>query len=368
MTSESAGAMLTARGPDSDAARRLGALGYVAGGTPSGRRAGTLPDPRDNVATYRALNHARERLEKGASRDGISTLQALVLEDPELEPARRLLREYWREHRQAREGLAWFAAASARRPDSVSLLVDVGTMQRAAGQLDRAAATFETALAKAPDSADVLAAAGETLRDAGRDERALELFRKATAQTADAAPKMRVAETLIKLGRLSEADGVASQALAADPHISGAHYLLAQIAERQHDLPKAEREYRAEMIASSWDYRAPFNLAQLVGARGDRAQQVALLESIPRISPQFAEGYFYLAKALLDLGDRARFPSAMDAARRGLEIDPNSPTAPLGHYVLADINRLQGRMADANRELQLGRDLERRTHGPDKHP
>ena len=351
-----------ARGLDPDAARRLGALGYVGGGSPvSATPSKTLPDPKDKTATYRALNHARELLDKGASREGVAALQAVVLEDPDLEPARRLLREYWLEHRQVRDGIAWFAAASARRPKAVPLLVELGTLQRAAGQLDRASATFDRALAKAPDSVEVLTAAGETLRDAGRDERALELFTKAAAHTPDAPPHMHVAESLIKIGRLSEADRVLSEALAQDPHISGAHYLLAQIAERQHDAARAEREYRLEMSVSSWDYRAPFNLAQLLGARGDRAGQVALLESIPRVAPQFGEVYFYLAKALLDLGDRARFPEAIDAAERGLRLAPNSPTAPLGHYVLSDIYTLDGRTADAQRELRLGRQLEQRT-------
>ena len=224
----------------------------------------------------------------------------------------------------------------------------------------RATATFEKALAKAPESIEVLTAAGEALRDVGRDERALELFGKAAALGPDAPPRMRLAETLIRMGRLSEADSVLTAALAADPHLSGAHFLLAQVAEGQRDLARADREYRLEMSVSSWDYRAPFNLAQLVGARGDQAQQVALLESIPRIAPDFAEAHFFLAKALLDLGDRARFADAIRAAEHGLRLAPDSPSAPLAHYVLADIYRLQGRTSDAQREQRLGQASARR--------
>jgi arylsulfatase A-like enzyme/tetratricopeptide (TPR) repeat protein len=357
-----AGRTPTARGLDPDAARRLGALGYVGGGSFSSPvPSKSLPDPKEKTAVYRALTRARELLEKRSDREGIAALQAIVLDEPDLEAARRVLRDYWLERRQARVGIAWFTFAAGRRPDAMPLLVELGTMQRAAGQIDRAIATFDKVLARAPDDVEALTAAAETLRDAGRDERALELFKRAAAQGPDTEPRMRVAETLIKMGRLSEADRVLSEALAANPHISGAHYLLAQIAERQRDLARAEREYRLEIAVSSWDYRAPFNLSQLVGARGDHAQQVALLESIPPIAPQFGEGYLYLAKALLDLGDRARFPEAIDAAQRGLRLAPNSPTAPLGHYVLADIYDLQARTADAQRERQLGRALEQRT-------
>jgi arylsulfatase A-like enzyme/tetratricopeptide (TPR) repeat protein len=362
MTASDASAPPSARGLDPDAARRLGALGYVGGGSlMSAATANARPDPKDKTAIYRALTHARELLEKGSTRDGIAALQAVVLREPDLEPARRLLRDYWLAHHQAREGIAWFAAAVERQRDATPLLVELGTMQRAAGQLDRAIATLDKALAKAPDSIEVLSASAEALRAAGKDERALQLFKKAAAHGPDAPPRMRVAETLIKMGRLSEADQVLSEAIAQDAHISGAHYLLAQVAEGQHDLARAEREYRLEMTVSSWDYRAPFNLAQLLGARGDRLAQVALLESIPRIAPDFGEAYFYLAKALLDLGDRSRFSEAIDAAELGLRKAPNSPSAPLGHYVLADIYHLQGRTTDAQRQLQLGRAVEQRT-------
>jgi arylsulfatase A-like enzyme/tetratricopeptide (TPR) repeat protein len=359
ITARHASAPPIARGLDPDAAQRLGSLGYI--GTGISDRAlvsATRPDPSDKAGLYRSLTRARALLEKGESEAGTRELRRIVLEDPELEPARRLLREYWLEHRQIREGLDWFGSAAARRTDSPALLVEVGRFERAAGRLDQAIATFDQALAKQNDSIEALTAAAEALRQAGQNERALDLFKRAASKTSDAPPRMRVAETLIKMGRLTEADQVLSSALAVDSHISGAHYLLAQIAEQQHDLQRAEREYRLEMALSTWDYRAPFNLAALVGGRNDHAEQVGLLESIPRIAPQFPEVYFYLAKALLDLGNPSRLPEAIAAADSGLRLAPRSASAPLGHYVLADIYQLEGRPADSQRELRAGQELE----------
>src|SRR4030095_4553476 len=101
-----------------------------------------------------------------------------------------------------------------------------------------------------------------------------------------------------------------------ETRLAGAHYLLAQIAEQRRDGARAEREYRLEMGIAPWDYRAAFNLAAIVGARKDHRDQVALLESIPPIAPDFSDVFFYLAKALLDLGDRSRFPEAAAAPRK----------------------------------------------------
>lgn len=123
---------------------------------------------------------------------------------------------------------------------------------------------------------------------------------------------------------------------------------------------RAATEYRQEVDVSPWDYRARFNLALLVGQAGDHREQLALLESIPKLAPNFYDVYFYLAKALLDAGDSGRFQDAIAAAQHGLNMAPASASAPLGHYVLADIYRLQGKQADSQREVALGRELERR--------
>ena len=51
-------------------------------------------------------------------------------------------------------------------------------------------------------------------------------------------------------------------------------------------------------------------------------------------------------------------------ARKGLELEPRSAQAPLGHYVLADVFSKRGRMADAQRELAAGRALEPKSAKP----
>lgn len=351
---------------DAEAARRLASLGYVGGAPSLPSSADTLADPKDRVETYRSLVRARELLNSGDDRAGTRLLEKTVLGEPDLEPARRLLREYWLQRKLVGRGLDWFSAAARQHPDAVSLLIELGAFQRAAGRLDDAVVTFEKALARAPNSIDALSGAAETLREAGRLDHALELFKKAAAQSTDAVPTMRVAETLIRMGRLDEAEQILTSAIAANPKLGGAHYLLALVAEQHGDGTRAERDYRLEMGITPWDHRAPFNLAMLVGQRRDFQTQLALLESIPRIAPDFAEVHFFLAKALLDLGDRRRFPDAIAAARRGLQMAPESPQAALGHYVLADLYTLEGRAADAARELRLARQLEDSVSGARK--
>ena len=65
-----------------------------------------------------------------------------------------------------------------------------------------------------------------------------------------------------------------------------------------------------------------------------------------------------MAKLYLDL--QQNLEEAMALARKGIELNPRSEYAPLGHYIIADIYGRQGRAAEAAREAAVGRALESR--------
>jgi tetratricopeptide (TPR) repeat protein len=100
-----------------------------------------------------------------------------------------------------------------------------------------------------------------------------------------------------------------------------------------------------------------FNAARLLQQRGAGADALALFERAVTVNARFAEGHFYLAQARLAAGD---LDGAATAARAGLTLDRASSTAPLGHFVLADVAMRQGRMAEAAKEFEHGKALERR--------
>ena len=58
----------------------------------------------------------------------------------------------------------------------------------------------------------------------------------------------KLAQTMFLMGRIADAERTVSAALAADSHAAGAHYLLAQIAERRGRRVQAEREYRSDIV------------------------------------------------------------------------------------------------------------------------
>ena len=92
---------------------------------------------------------------------------------------------------------------------------------------------------------------------------------------------------------------------------------------------------------------------------GNLDRQIELYDAALESNPDFARGYFLLAKLLMDNGrdmDRAE-----QLAREGLERDLEHLAGPLGYHVLADILNRSGRPAEAREAARRGREIQ----GPD---
>jgi tetratricopeptide (TPR) repeat protein len=85
---------------------------------------------------------------------------------------------------------------------------------------------------------------------------------------------------------------------------------------------------------------------------------VAELQEAIKYNKKFARSYLFLAKAYLDLNEN--FDEAISLAKKGLELEPEAESAPLGHYILADIYNRLGRWADYSAEVEKGRALEQK--------
>ena len=79
-------------------------------------------------------------------------------------------------------------------------------------------------------------------------------------------------------------------------------------------------------------------------------------ESSIEYNPDFVEGHVFLAKLLMDSGGSLVRAEAL--ARRGIELDPQGESGPLGYYVLADILNRTGRRAEAQRVVAEGQRIQ----------
>jgi tetratricopeptide (TPR) repeat protein len=146
-----------------------------------------------------------------------------------------------------------------------------------------------------------------------------------------------------------------TRALELEPRLRTGRYNLARIREARGDVSGAEALYREELATYADSGRARFNLAQIERARGDRAGYLRELSDCVAKAPEFGACHFYLAREELGAG---RLDAAADLAKRGLEAQPRSQAAPLGHFVLADVYSRRGEAQLAEAEAAKGRKLE----------
>ena len=346
---------------DPEARARLAALGYVGSfvatsAGPSTDRA----DPKDKITLFNLMTESREvgKSEKSFDRV-VAMLNQVVTEDPKVIDAWFSLGNTYFKFGKYEDAIKHFKRALELKPDYDLPVINMANAYRRLGRDDAALAGYEHYLSIDPRNAGVHYQMGEIYLDRNDIARAEQSFHKALEideRTASARNALGV--IAVKKGDLAAGERETRAAIAIKATVRLAHFNLGVIAEERGDLAGAETEYRRELETYEDSYRAAFNLSRIYGTQNKLNEQIALLKQATTANPSFAEGRLYLAKAYLDAG--TNLAEALSLARKGIELDPLSPVAPLGHFVMAGVLLKQGRSAEAAAELARGNALEAR--------
>ena len=360
LSAEEAGEAAGPSTVDPETRERLAALGYIGSFTNTVRKSGEkLPDPKDKIEIFNLMTSAHESKEEADSDAAIVRLKKVLAQDPDILDAWVMLGNEYARKRDFQAALQQYKRALEINPDYDLATINLAHAYRALGQYQAALLGYERYLQRDPKNALVRYQMGELYVDLAQLDRAEAAFRQAlTDDTRVAAARNALGVVALKRGDLPRAEQEIRAALAQKPDVPLAHFNLALIAEQKGDLATASAEYQREIDMHANAYKAAFNLAKLREQMGDAAGQEAAYRKAIELNPRFAEGYFYLAKLYLDQG--RRMEEAIALAERGLKLGPESPYAPLGHYVLADIYSRLGRVAESRREAMRGREKEAR--------
>ncbi|MDO8834478.1 MAG: tetratricopeptide repeat protein, partial [Vicinamibacterales bacterium] len=346
---------------DPEVRARLAALGYVGSFVASASDARTdRADPKDKIDLFNLMSSARDvAAEKGGFTRAVAMFNTVLKADPEVIDAWFSLGNLYFRERRYRDAIQRFSKALALKPDYDLAVINIAAAYRNLGDDDAALMGFERYLEIDPRDPYVRYQMGEIYMDRGQLDRAETEFRKALEiDDKVAQAKNALGAVAFQRGDLASAESLAQAALATKPDVRLAHYNLALIAEKRGNLPLAEKEYLLELEQHPDAFKAAFNLSRLYAQIGERDLELDALRQALDGNPEFAKGYVFLAKAYLDR--RMSVTEAAQLARKGLELSPTGDSAPLAHYVLADIYDRQGRRADAAREFSAGRALETR--------
>lgn len=344
---------------DPETRARLAALGYVGSFVATSKESSSgRADPKDKIGLFNLMTTARDVAKEGdAGAEAIAMLRKVVTEDPNVIDGWFMLGNEYFKAGNYPEAITQFRRALALKPDYDLAIINMANSYRRLGQDDAALAGYEHYITVDPKNAYVRYQIGEIYLDRGELERAEQQFAEALSIDPKLASAV-VAKGVLAYQRqqLPQAEQLLKEALALKPDVRLAHYNLALIAEARGDMTAADASYRAELAQHPTAYKAAFNLGRLKARQGNAREAADWYKNAIDTNPEFAEGFFYLAKARLDEG-RA-LDEAESLAKKGLALEPDGETSPLGHFVIGGVLMKKGRPADADRELAKGLALE----------
>jgi len=214
------------------------------------------------------------------------------------------------------------------------------------GDLDGSARVIAQLKSSDPDNPEVLYAAYRTYTDlAGESMLALALNRPDSAQMQQV-----IAHEEARQGNTNGAITHFRKAIALNPHLPGAHFELAELLLSSPD-PKVKKQAEAELHAAltdnPLDEKAELRLGEIELQRGDIHPAFEDYSRAVALQPNDGDAKLGLAKTLIQMNQPDKAAKLLEEA---LQLEPTNAVA---HYHLAVLYRKQGRVEDANREVDL---------------
>ena len=160
-----------------------------------------------------------------------------------------------------------------------------------------------------------------------------------------------IGQLWIEIGNYARAVDAFHSALLADPTLRKAHYYAGQAEIRSERWAEAAEEFAAELAVDPEDTEAKYNLGFVYLQQSKVDDAARIFQEVVAAHPDHANAQYELGKILLDRGQLAEAVDHLEAAVR------LSPQSDYMHYQLQAAYRKQSRLADADRELAIYKEL-----------
>jgi len=342
---------------DAETQQQLAALGYLGG--PSKVNIDPdrpLADPKDKIGLFNLIKDAGSDSSEGRITEAIAKIEQVLLEDPGILEAHNIMGNLLTKDGDLERALAAYQEALARDPEYTPALFGLALTYQELGRPDDADAGYRRLIELDPRDSRAHFMLAKSHANRSEFAKAIELLKQVADIGSERAPLHNLmAECYFGLKELDIAEQEVHRALEMNAELPTAYYNLALIFEERGDVNAAIEAYVKEIDVSPKGFKAHFNLGKLYGQTGRPRKMKEHFEAAIGANESFAIGHLYLAKLHLDSGN---LDKAQELASRGIELSPNPSMAPFGHFILADIYNRQGRVEDAERELQSARRLQ----------
>jgi len=165
-----------------------------------------------------------------------------------------------------------------------------------------------------------------------------------------------MAESYLAQQQIENAEREYRTALEVRSDLRGIHLALGLIKLEAGNLDEAEKEFRAEVTLSPGDGEAAWRLGSVLLQKGHTHEALAELERSNRLRPQMIE-------TLFDLGRASALENRPDAAEKAwlevVALGGTSDLAASARLQLSQLYRKEGKIAEADRQLERYRELEK---------
>src|SRR5262249_15941570 len=158
-----------------------------------------------------------------------------------------------------------------------------------------------------------------------------------------------MAHELAKQGDTEGAIRHYREALKIDPQLPGLNFELAEMLNTlggQNGYGEAKKEYEAALAVNPSDQKSESSLRDIADRDGNMEEAWAHYSRAAKLQPDDPDANIGLARTLLETHQTQKAQALLEHA---IQIDPTSAVA---HFRLSAVYRKDGRMADAQRELQ----------------
>ncbi len=143
-------------------------------------------------------------------------------------------------------------------------------------------------------------------------EKAVEIQPKITQN------RVNLAACLIDVKQFARAQQMLDGILGEQPRFPGAWFNQGVLYDEQRRPGEARQAYLAEVANYPNSFEARFNLGKVLGTLGDWTGAIAQMREVIRIAPKRAEGYLFLARALLH--ERSALDEVQGLVEKGLSL------------------------------------------------
>jgi tetratricopeptide (TPR) repeat protein len=300
------------------------------------------------------LAEARRLINAGDARVAVAKLRALP--EPS-DPAAQVRRAHLL-------GVAYFHADDpAHAVETLSAVVDrlpagslehresqqiLGLAAFALGRYADAIPRLESTRAWAAGNLELAYALGQAYIHSRRPDEARRVIGPAYGVAPDsAAAHLLTAQAMVRLEMSEHAVAELEQALAKDPRIPHANYLLGQLALFRGRVPDAIALTERELSINPGHSMAWSQLGDAYARESKWDEAIAALQKSIWVNPYYSAPYVLLGRAYLKKEQPARAEAML---RRAIQYDPNNRAA---HYLLAQLLQQTGRAEEAAREFEI---------------